>query len=189
MIRQKNKPSTSTEPIFISQLVHQLKRAFLLLLLCNISFMGWGGCSSNSPDEDIKKEEPGETPDNKDVSIIVTTTNRSMDLHRTGVSFSDKSNMSPSTITIDPSEKFQEMDGFGAAVTGSTCFNLLRMDKEDRYKFLKETFDPKDGLGYSYIRISIGCSDFSLSEYTCCDEEASKILPFKAKKRIMLSQY
>jgi glucosylceramidase len=24
-------------------------------------------------------------------------------------------------------------------------------------------------MGYSYIRISIGCSDFSLSEYTCCD--------------------
>ncbi|WP_183305465.1 glycoside hydrolase family 30 protein [Dysgonomonas hofstadii] len=144
--------------------------------------MGWG-CSSNSPDEDIKKEEPGETPDNKDVSIIVTTTNRSMDLHRTGVSFSDKSNMSPSTITIDPSEKFQEMDGFGAAVTGSTCFNLLRMDKEDRYKFLKETFDPKDGLGYSYIRISIGCSDFSLSEYTCCDEEGIENFALQSEEK------
>ncbi|MDR2679630.1 MAG: glucosylceramidase, partial [Tannerella sp.] len=36
-------------------------------------------------------------------------------------------------------------------------------------KFLKETFSPTEGMGYSYIRISIGCSDFSLSEYTCCD--------------------
>uniref|UniRef100_UPI002638F65B glycoside hydrolase family 30 protein n=1 Tax=uncultured Draconibacterium sp. TaxID=1573823 RepID=UPI002638F65B len=26
-------------------------------------------------------------------------------------------------------------------------------------------------MGYSYVRISIGCSDFSLSEYTCCDTE------------------
>lgn len=43
------------------------------------------------------------------------------------------------------------------------------MTPADRAKFLTETFSDKDGLGFSYIRISIGCSDFSLSEYTCCD--------------------
>ena len=61
------------------------------------------------------------------------------------------------------------MDGFGAAVTGSTCYNLMQMTPTDRTKFLTETFSDKNGLGFSYIRISIGCSDFSLSEYTCCD--------------------
>jgi glucosylceramidase len=63
------------------------------------------------------------------------------------------------------------MDGFGAAVTGSTCYNLLQMTPANRTKFLKETFSVTEGMGYSYIRIAIGCSDFSLSEYTCWDNK------------------
>lgn len=77
--------------------------------------------------------------------------------------------MSPSTIKLVPSEEFQTMDGFGVAVTGSTCYNLLKMKPEDRKEFLETTFSPEKGFGFSYVRISIGCSDFSLSEYTCCD--------------------
>ena len=73
------------------------------------------------------------------------------------------------TITLNPSVRFQEIDGFGAAITGSTCYNLLRMSQENRTKLLTETFDTINGDGYSYIRISIGASDFSLDEYTWWD--------------------
>jgi len=169
MIKQKKQSSTALVSLPDWKIDCYLKRIFILLFFCNFTLVG---CSDNNSGEDIpKKGEETENPGKKDVDIVVTTTNRSMDLYKTGVAFESKSNMSPNTITINPSERFQEMDGFGAAVTGSTCFNLLKMDKEDRYKFLKETFDPQEGLGYSYIRISIGCSDFSLSEYTCCDTE------------------
>lgn len=106
---------------------------------------------------------------NGDVTVLVTSNNRAYDLSKAAVNFSDKSNMSPNTITLDPNVKFQTMDGFGAAITGSTCYNLMKMSKEDRTKFLTETFSEKDGMGMSYIRIAIGCSDFSLSEYTCWD--------------------
>nr|AIA84310.1 Glyco_hydro_30 [uncultured Parabacteroides sp.] len=44
------------------------------------------------------------------------------------------------------------------------------MSTEDRRDFLKKTFSESEGMGQSYVRISIGCSDFSLSEYTCCDK-------------------
>lgn len=70
---------------------------------------------------------------------------------------------------LDPKVKFQTIDGFGAALTGSSCYNLMKMKNADRKAFLKKTFSVEDGFGMSYIRISIGCSDFSLSEYTCCD--------------------
>ena len=101
---------------------------------------------------------------------LITTAYRTKDLAKEAVNFSKKDNMAPSLITIDSSQRFQEMDGFGAAITGSSCYNLLLMKPEDRTAFLKETFSPDNGFGFSYIRISIGCSDFSLSEYTCCDE-------------------
>lgn len=72
-------------------------------------------------------------------------------------------------IQINPSVRYQEIDGFGAAITGSTAYNLSLMPAEARHQFLQETFAP-DKFGFSYVRVSIGCSDFSLSEYTLCDE-------------------
>ena len=106
-----------------------------------------------------------------DVTIITTTTNRAKDLEYSSIDFSNKDNMSPSTIRLQPSEKYQTMDGFGVAITGATCYNLMRMSEADRKEFIKETFSPENGFGFSYVRISIGASDFSLSEYTCCDKE------------------
>ncbi len=110
-----------------------------------------------------------ETPQTSDVRMVTTTANRAKDLTESYIGFSTTDNMSPSTIRINPGETFQTIDGFGAAITGSTAYNLLKMTPEDRTKFLKETFSPTEGYGMSYIRICIGCSDFSLSEYTCCD--------------------
>ena len=104
-----------------------------------------------------------------DVTIYVTTDNRLSDFKKDSVNFSSVQNNSSSTITLDTAQRFQTMDGFGAAITGSTAYNLLKMAPADRTKFLKETFSVTEGMGYSYIRIAIGCSDFSLSEYTCCD--------------------
>ena len=73
-------------------------------------------------------------------------------------------------ITLCPDTLHQTMDGFGYAITYSSCYNLLKMDPKDRYQFLLNTFSPTEGLGVSYARISIGCSDFSSTEYSLCDK-------------------
>lgn len=104
-----------------------------------------------------------------DVKTLTTTTTKSYDLTPSAISFSTKDNMSPRTVNINPSVTYQPIDGFGAAITGSTAVNLLKMSTDDRAAFLKKTFSKTEGYGFSYIRVSIGCSDFSLSEYTCCD--------------------
>ncbi|WP_321333955.1 glycoside hydrolase family 30 beta sandwich domain-containing protein [uncultured Bacteroides sp.] len=125
-------------------------------------------CGNDAPADN--PVDPGTGGDAKgDVTIYVTTNNRSQDFAKKTADFSEKSNMSPTTVTLDPTVRYQSMDGFGAAITGSTCYNLMQMTPENRTKFLKETFSDEEGMGYSYVRISIGCSDFSLSEYTCCD--------------------
>ncbi len=106
-----------------------------------------------------------------DVEVYVTSANKSMLFASIPLNFSTKPNMSPeTTINLKPNETFQVIDGFGAAITGSTCYNLLKMTAENRTKLLKEAFDATSGMGYSFIRISIGCSDFSMDEYTCCDK-------------------
>ncbi len=75
------------------------------------------------------------------------------------------------TITIDAGTKYQTMEGFGPAITGSAAYNLLKMSATDRDRILRAAFDPVEGMGYNYVRVAIGCSDFSLGEYTCCDRE------------------
>ena len=67
-------------------------------------------------------------------------------------------------------ETFQEVDGFGLAITQASCYNLLSMAPEDRTAFLTEIFSREEGLGSSLIRVCIGGSDFSLDEFTWCDE-------------------
>ena len=74
-------------------------------------------------------------------------------------------------VTLDPLEKYQTIDGFGAAMTWATCYNMLKMTQEDRTALLKELFDPEEGLGISLVRVSVGASDFNVQEYTWCDKE------------------
>ena len=38
-------------------------------------------------------------------------------------------------ITLKPTEKFQTVYGFGSAITGSTCYNLMQMSPADRKNF------------------------------------------------------
>ncbi|HEX2395847.1 MAG TPA: glucosylceramidase, partial [Bacteroidales bacterium] len=105
-----------------------------------------------------------------DATMYVTSADKSRLFDTVSLYFNTAPNMDISTtVTINPSTRYQKIDGFGAAVTGSTCYNLLRMTESDRSAFLHEIFDTVNGLGYSYIRISIGASDFSLEEYTWWD--------------------
>lgn len=136
--------------------------------LAALGAMALGSCD-NDPKIGPQPEPKPEPVQGTDVRIISTTATRSMDLTESWIDFSDRDNMSPSSIKLNPTEKYQTMDGFGVAMTGATCYNLLKMTAEDRADFLRQTFSPTEGYGFSYVRISIGCSDFSLSEYTCCD--------------------
>ena len=139
----------------------------ILLTICLLGSV-LTACGSDNKGSSDTPEVP-EKPATGDVTVYVTTNNRSSDFAKMAVDFNDKPSMSPLTITLDPAKRYQTMDGFGTAITGSSCFNLLKMAPADRTKFLKETFSETEGMGQSYIRIAIGCSDFSLSEYTCCD--------------------
>lgn len=142
----------------------KIKKTIILVNLLSMMVMACGSSSKS----DIVPESPG--PSSGDVTVYITTAARTQEFRKTFVDFGKGANMSPRTIRLNEQVKYQTMDGFGAAITGSTAYNLLKMTPADRTAFLKETFDVHDGMGQSYIRIAIGCSDFSLSEYTLADE-------------------
>ena len=73
-------------------------------------------------------------------------------------------------INIDTSLQYQTMDGFGAALTGSSAWLIDEiLDDSERFDLLTSLFSKEEGIGISYLRLTIGASDFSLSDYTYDD--------------------
>ncbi len=71
-------------------------------------------------------------------------------------------------LTIDD-EELQPIEGLGAAVTGSSAYVLMTyLSSDDRTTILEELFG-EEGLGFSFIRVTIGASDFSLEDFTYSD--------------------
>jgi glucosylceramidase len=68
----------------------------------------------------------------------------------------------PIVIDVNDMAQFQSMDGFGVALTGGSAQLLMKMDAAKRAALLKELFTPgPDGVGVSYLRLSIGASDMN----------------------------
>ncbi|KAH0786425.1 glucosylceramidase [Histomonas meleagridis] len=109
---------------------------------------------------------------NSEIEAYFTSADQSLLFQKIPINFNTyKKGASNADVTLNPDEIFQTVDGFGCAITGSTAYNLLKMDETTRHNLLVKTFDPVNGMGHSAIRISIGCSDFSLEDYTYCDKE------------------
>ena len=66
-------------------------------------------------------------------------------------------------LTLDPTQRFQEMQGFGGALTESSAYVLSLLPAKDRAEVLRRYYDPKDGLGYTLARTHINSCDFSLN--------------------------
>ncbi len=76
----------------------------------------------------------------------------------------------PPTITVDTTQTYQTIDGFGNCLTGGSATLLNKMGKLERAMILKELFaKDKANIGISYLRISIGASDLSDHLFTYND--------------------
>ena len=65
-------------------------------------------------------------------------------------------------LTLDPAQTFQEMIGFGGALTESAAWALDQLPAEKRDEVLRRYFDPREGIGYTLARTHINSCDFSL---------------------------
>jgi glucosylceramidase len=63
-------------------------------------------------------------------------------------------------IELNPSKKYQELLGFGAAFTDAACYTFNRLDPPVREQLFHEIFHPSE-MGLSVCRTCIGSSDYS----------------------------
>ncbi len=74
-----------------------------------------------------------------------------------------------SVVGVYPDYLFQTVEGFGCAMTESSCFLLSKMDAQTRKRALGQWFGPEH-IDARFIRISIDSCDYSLSEYQAVDD-------------------
>ncbi|WP_353719029.1 glycoside hydrolase family 30 beta sandwich domain-containing protein [Dyadobacter sp. 676] len=137
------------------------------------------GCSAGTPATD--SPGPVDTTSSGKVAVWVTNGQQSKLLkNENPVTIGKVGAVAPSAhlIGIDFSTKLQEMDGFGAALTGSSAYLINRkLNVSQREALLKDLFDPQTGIGISYLRVTMGASDFSLEDFTYNDLPAGQTDP------------
>lgn len=143
-----------------------------LLIIPAILALTCCACGNEAPDNN-KPVDPtpvDPTIETKGAKAYITSADKSNLFSESTITFGKAASMSPNIVRFTE-DRYQSVDGFGLAITQASCYNLLKMSKADRTRFLTELFDPIDGVGSSLIRVCIGGSDFSMSEYTWCDSE------------------
>lgn len=120
-------------------------------------------CSKN------KNTSPGDTPGSV-VEVWITKPDRSMLLKKqASIPFDNAVNNSP-FITIDSTQTYQEIDGFGYTLTGGSAYLINKLPVTQKTALLRELFgNEENSIRISYLRVSIGASDLSQSVFSYND--------------------
>ncbi|MGN6181718.1 MAG: glycoside hydrolase family 30 protein [Mucilaginibacter sp.] len=107
---------------------------------------------------------------NETVSIWETTSDQSKLLQQqTSVNFAADAGVNNTTITVDETTTYQTIDGFGYCLTGGSA-TLINSLGSGQTAILNELYGTAGGqIGVDYVRISIGASDLSASDFTYDD--------------------
>lgn len=116
------------------------------------------------------------TPVKSDVAFWLTTGDQSNLLKPQRVALNwGGGSAGLATITVDTTQAFQSVEGFGYTLTGGSADLLNGMTSSARAAMLKELFGTDSaGIGVSYLRISIGASDLSASVFSYDDVPAGQ---------------
>jgi len=106
------------------------------------------------------------------VQVTRTTANLSQTLApQPDLHFSTGADSVPGpAIDVDDTQRMQTMDGFGAAMTeGSAWLLEEKLPPALRQATMARLFSPKAGAGLSFVRLPLGATDLSRSQYTYDD--------------------
>ncbi len=78
-------------------------------------------------------------------------------------------------ITVDTATIYQEIVGFGAAITDASAWLIQhKLTATARDALLRDLFGAEPGIGLSFTRLTMGASDFSRSHYSYDDMPAGQ---------------
>ena len=93
---------------------------------------------------------------------VTTADSGSLYERREDASFQNERRARQNPIIVDARQSYQEMLGFGFALTGGSAELLMKMPKAERSAILRELFSTEPGcLGISVVRLTVGASDMN----------------------------
>lgn len=76
-------------------------------------------------------------------------------------------------INLYPQVQYQELQGFGGAITEAAAYVYSLLDEGDKTRLLEAYFG-RENMRYRFVRIPIDSCDFSLSHYVAAEDEGDR---------------
>jgi glucosylceramidase len=86
------------------------------------------------------------------------------------------------TIRIDESQVFQQVEGFGAALTESSGYVLSLIPAEKRKEAIMAHFSGETGNRYTLARTHLNSCDFSLENWACVEQASDNLESFSMER-------
>lgn len=144
-----------------------------MLATCTLTLSLMNACGKNNPPASTppgNQPQPGTTAGDSIQPFLTTSDQSKLLAPQQKIAFGKPGNAQGDNITIDSATQYQSIDGFGFCLTDGSASLISAMGQSDRQALLQELFSTEgNGIGISYLRVSIGASDLSDSAYTYDD--------------------
>ncbi|RDI11847.1 glycoside hydrolase family 30 protein [Flavobacterium sp. AG291] len=150
-----------------------MKKSFVYIGLAALFFSCSGSEeSSGNPGPPVTPGESGNVVGTANVWVTNGEQTKLLSKQSSGASIYDTNATTDPSISVDFSQQYQEIEGFGAALTGSSAIVINGMNATQKDALLKDLFSTTEGIGLSYLRLTIGASDFSSANFSYDDMPA-----------------
>ncbi len=140
------------------------KTAIAVLIITVLGSLAW--CRKPKTEEEDKPIVPIFYP----IDVWTTSGDQSNLLKNQSAEFAKGKDERFPVITVDTTQRFQTVDGFGFTLTGGSAYLINKLGPTDRDALLQELFGNKaNSIGISYLRVSLGASDLSPSVFSYND--------------------
>jgi len=137
---------------------------------------GGGGKGATEP-------PPPPPPTGPIVDVWVSTASGAKKLtQETDIRFGTGAGGTGTVIDVDDAQQFQEIIGFGAAITDASAYLIqTKLSASARDALMQDLFGRNPGIGLSFTRLTIGASDFSQTHYSLDDMPVGQTDPTLAQ--------
>ena len=146
-----------------------------VLVLCLIVFSGCSKSKDSSTTPPVVINPPPVTPPTG-IYYWLTTGDKTnlLSKQQTNLNFDVIANALPN-ITVDSTQKFQTVEGFGYTLTQGSAEVISQMSTSDKNSLLTELFGNADNsIAASFLRIGMGATDLSSTVYSYDDMPAGQ---------------
>jgi glucosylceramidase len=165
-------------------MISQYSYSFVLrsAALCGVALLSFFNCSSTSSDlanGDSGNNGGGNTSGDP-VQVWLTKGDQSVKLQQQSTAYFSGTSSTGTTIEVDASQVFQNIDGFGYTLTGGSVQVINQLNAAKKQELLNDLFG-SSGIGVNYLRISIGASDLNSEVFSYDDMPAGQTDPTLAQ--------